>query len=298
MISPSRTRRDAVFHGLVIAGVGYALIYAITEPVRGFDASAYWSVALGSLYTSPVGAPGVFTYSPPAAMVAQLFKVLPWPVFLIGWQLLLVCVLAWLAGRPDRRGRVRLSAVIRGLIILLAFPPVIWELVTGNIHILLAAAIVVGFRFPAAWAFVLLTKVTAGGGLLWFALRREWRQLTIALAATSSIVALTFVVMPSAWMRWLEYLRASAVSPYGEPGWIRLPFAVGVIWFGARRDARWMLPIGALLALPVTWLVSLSMLSGSWALWRPGETRIRAANDPAPNPRAAAVHASRAEEGS
>ena len=50
------------------------------------------------------------------------------------------------------------------------------ELAGGNISLLLAVAIVVGFRWPAAWAFVLLTKVTPGIGLLWFVVRREWRS--------------------------------------------------------------------------------------------------------------------------
>jgi hypothetical protein len=58
------------------------------------------------------------------------------------------------------------------------------ELAGGNIEILIAVAIVVGFRWPAAWSFVLLTKVTPGVGLLWFAVRREWNQLATALVAT------------------------------------------------------------------------------------------------------------------
>ena len=49
------------------------------------------------------------------------------------------------------------------------------ELSGGNISLLLAVAMVIGFRWPAAWAFVILTKVTPGIGLLWFAVRRAWR---------------------------------------------------------------------------------------------------------------------------
>ena len=36
-----------------------------------------------------------------------------------------------------------------------------------------------------SWAFVLLTKVTPGIGLLWFAIRRRWRDLAIALGVTA-----------------------------------------------------------------------------------------------------------------
>ena len=69
--------------------------------------------------------------------------------------------------------------------------PVSQEILIGNIHLLLAAAIVLGFRWPGTWAFVLLTKVTPGVGLLWFAVRREWRSLGIALGATAAIVAVS-----------------------------------------------------------------------------------------------------------
>ena len=65
------------------------------------------------------------------------------------------------------------------------------EVAGGNVSLLLAVAIVVGFRWPAAWALVLLTKITPGIGLLWFAVRREWRHLAIALGATAAIVAVS-----------------------------------------------------------------------------------------------------------
>ena len=68
------------------------------------------------------------------------------------------------------------------------------ELAGGNIHLLLAAAIVLGFRWPWTWSLVLLTKITPGIGLLWFVVRREWRNLTIALGGTAAIVAVSFVL--------------------------------------------------------------------------------------------------------
>ena len=72
--------------------------------------------------------------------------------------------------------------------------PVASEINAGNIQLLLAAAIVLGVPqrgagWAGAWAFVLLTKVTPGVGLLWFALRRRWRALAIALGVTAAIAA-------------------------------------------------------------------------------------------------------------
>jgi len=42
--------------------------------------------------------------------------------------------------------------------------PVFVDLTVGNIHLLLAAAILLGFRWPWTWSFVLLTKITPGIG--------------------------------------------------------------------------------------------------------------------------------------
>jgi hypothetical protein len=63
------------------------------------------------------------------------------------------------------------------------------EIWGGNIEVLVALAVVLGFRWPAAWSFILLTKITPGVGLLWFAVRREWRSLAIVAVATGGIAA-------------------------------------------------------------------------------------------------------------
>jgi hypothetical protein len=263
-------RRQAIVRGLVIAGLLYFPFVYLNEPYPGFDASAYWGVNLANLYTQAVGDPGLFPYSPAAAQIAQFFHLVPWPVFLGAWWVMLLAVLAWLASRATVSGRPTMAATARGLLILLAFLPIQLELVTGNVHLLMAAAIVIGFRWPAAWAFVLLTKLTPGIGLLWFALRREWRRLAIALATTAAIVGVSYVAAPDLWARWFDFLRSSAGSgQYGFPLWMRLPLSIGLIVWGARRDARWVLPAAAMLALPVMWVASVSMLAGCWALWAP-----------------------------
>ena len=87
------------------------------------------------------------------------------------------------------------------------FVPVLFEFYLGNVHLLLALAIVLGFRWPAAWAFVLLTKITPGIGLLWFAVRREWRSLAIALGATAGRSSLAgLLVAPQAVARLVRSL--------------------------------------------------------------------------------------------
>ena len=137
-------------------------------------------------------------------------------------------------------------------------------------------AIVLGFRWPATWAFVLLTKITPGVGLLWFALRREWRALGIALGATAVVVTGSYLLMPGAWRDWIELLAANtgkggtwAAIPM--PLWIRLPLGVALITWGARRNQRWVVPVGAMLALPALWYGSLSMVLAVIPLTTPEE---------------------------
>ena len=90
-----------------------------------------------------------------------------------------------------------------------SIPFVSLELYHGNIHILIAAAIVLGFKHPWTWSFVLLTKPTSGVGLLWFVVRREWRPLFIALGTTAVICLISLVIMPSLWVDYINVLIAN-----------------------------------------------------------------------------------------
>ena len=146
------------------------------------DSYAYWSVNLADPYTANVGERDAFLYSPAVAQVFAVLGLLPWPVFLLGWTVLQVGIVLWLSGRSWWW--------------VLPLPPVLFECIVGNVHLLYAAAINLGFRFPWTWALMLLTKVTPGVGLLWFAVRREWRALGIALGATAVIVAVSYVLAP------------------------------------------------------------------------------------------------------
>ncbi len=217
----------------------------------GYDAYAYWSVDLANLYArtpQALGGFGAFHYSPAVAQVLALFHVLPWWVFLWGWTALLVATLTWLGGRWT--------------VVLLAFPPLVLELYAGNINLLLAGAIALGFRYPAAWAFVLLTKVTPGVGVLWFALRREWRNMAIALGATGAIVLVSFVLAPGLWGQWftaLTDLGGLAEGGLPIPLLLRLPIALGVLWWGARTDRPWTVPVAATVATPILWI--------GWPAW-------------------------------
>ena len=55
---------------------------------------------------------------------------------------------------------------------------------------------------------------------------------------------------------------APSVAPYYLPFWVRLPFALAFIAFGAWKGYRWPVVVGATLALPVYYIISTSMLVG------------------------------------
>src|SRR4029453_17633489 len=127
--------------------------------------------------------PIAYVYSPAFLQLVTPLTQLPWQAFMAAWTAILLAAVRFLTGP-------RLLAA--GLL----FPFTAMEVAGGNVSLLMAAAIVMGFRWPAAWAIVLLTKITPGMGLLWFAVRGEWRALVIALGATAAIVAVSFVLLP------------------------------------------------------------------------------------------------------
>ena len=175
--------------GLVVVGLGRAAYYFFVQRIQpwtfiGVDARAYWQVDLAHPYVgSGVGDVSTYLYSPAFAQLMAPFSLLPFAVFDALWTALLIVVCAWLI-RPWPWA---------GLMLVL---PISYELLVGNVHFLIAAAIVLGFRAPATWAFPILTKVTPGLGVLWFAVRREWRALALALGGTAAVVAVSFALAP------------------------------------------------------------------------------------------------------
>jgi hypothetical protein len=116
--------------------------------------------------------------------------------------------------------------------------------------------------------------VTPGIGLLWFAVRREWRQLAIACVATAAVAIASAVLMPGAWADWVDVLtrnvgRSGTWAALPVPFLARLPLAIAVVVWGALTDRRWTVPIAAMIALPALWYGSFSMLLAVIALRRP-----------------------------
>jgi hypothetical protein len=269
-----RRRMRTLDIGLRAGFVLALVIFAIDRPMAAADAHAYWAVNIADPYTRPIATTDAFTYPPPAALAFSVLGHLPWEVFQALWTILIGLALLWMVGPWS--------------IPFLAIPIVSSDLYLGNIHILLAAAIVAAFRWPGMWAFALLTKPTCGVGLLWFVVRGEWRRLAIAVGTTGAIVVASVIIAPGLWPAWIDYVLQTGVSPnVGNAAWvpipllIRLPAAVVVVVWGARTDRPWTVPIASMLALPVLWMVGLSMIVGALAVARwPTERRTAALGAP------------------
>jgi hypothetical protein len=255
--------------GAIVACLVLAVAHLLGLLDIGVDAYTYWTVDPTTPYgASAPGTAQAYFYSPAFAQLTAPIHLLPWNVFIAAWTVLLTVALLWQTGR--------------WMAIALLLVPVFIDLTVGNIHLLLGAAILVGFRWPWAWAFVLLTKITPGVGLLWFAFRREWRSLAIALGATAAIAAVSFLVRPDLWRSWFELLVAATRAPdwvliVPIPVWFRLPVSVVILAWGARTDRRWTVPLASCLALPVLWVNGFAMLVSMVALLDPASAQSPAA---------------------
>jgi hypothetical protein len=264
-----RLLRDG-FWILALVFVGLRL-FAVKPWADSVDAYAYWTTRDGVFYdAATTGRIGSYLYSPAFAQAVAPLVWLPLAVFTALWTAL-NCATLWFLLR-------------RWALPSLLFLPISFEIVSGNVHLLYAAAIVLGFRWSATWALPLLTKVTPGIGVLWFLVRREWRSLAIAAGVTAAIAALSFALDQAQWRTWIGLLQADATgageASFQTVGWYlpiglgpRLVAALAVVALAAWSDRRWLLPIGVVLAMPVVWLNSLAVLAACVPLWQEGRRR-------------------------
>ena len=244
---------------LVLSLACGTLLWAVIvlDPHTGWDAHVYWSASLSHPYVASMagaaGAPGAYLYSPAFRQAIEPLALLSWPTFHAIWEAVLIGLVIAMSGP---------------FAILILFNPIMLiELQAGNIHVLLAAAIVLGFRYPATWAFVLLTKVTPGVGILWFLVRREWRNLGLVIGGTALVVAASALLGPGLWVQWVQSLASNAAIPasdytgaIGGPLWLRGPLAAALVVWGGLTNRRWTVPLAATLAIPLLAYFNLSLL--------------------------------------
>lgn len=252
-----------VRQAMVVIGLAWLLLVALgiwPYDLHPNDSHAYWVVNPRYPYRdADLGAPDAFFYAPAVAQFLAPFTALPFDVFRLGFAGLDLVALA-----------------LSGTLYTIPLPGIIEDVVRGNIHILMAVAILAGFRYPGTWAFLVLTKVTPAIGLLWFAIRREWGALVQVAVVTGAIVGVSILIGGiGLWVDWIRLLVTSSGDPrtytyfgVAPPAFIlRLPMAALVVAWGAWTDRRWTVPIAAFLALPVIWPSGFALLLAVPQLW-------------------------------
>jgi Glycosyltransferase family 87 len=248
-------RRRALADGFwllaIVSLVAYLVIFVLPLWV-GLDGHAYWEAWQGSsLYSAAPATRDAFLYSPLFAESIRPLAALPWPLFLGSWIVIQALVFAWLL-QP-----------VPGRWFLVAYLACVPEILEANVNGLYALMIVLGFRWSASWAFALITKIAPAVGLLWFAVRREWGRLLIPLLVTGLLAALSYLIWPTPWSEWLAFLSGNAGAGGSKTILLipRLVLAVAVVGLGAWTGRRWTVPLAVVLASPVFFLNTLTVLA-------------------------------------
>jgi hypothetical protein len=244
----------ALFTGAWLAAsfsIGLVLLRPL--PVFG-DRYVYWSNAGDPVYQADGFMKTGFLYTPAAAQALAPLGWLPFELFWAVFALAAMATTAWL---------VRPLGWRYGLPLWIIALPISLQ---GNIEFLFAIVVVLGFKLPGLWAIPLLTKISPGVGVLWFFVRREWRNAAIAVGTTGAIAAVSFLLAPGLWIEWLSMLWSNAQlhgagsSVVPLPLLVRVAMAGLIVGWGAMTERRWTVLAGTMLARPDLWYSELTML--------------------------------------
>ncbi|MGH2467412.1 MAG: glycosyltransferase 87 family protein [Candidatus Limnocylindrales bacterium] len=247
---PGRLVNLAAFAGaLFLALFGLGLL-VFGKAVVGYDARVYWAAWQHGLYPSGAALVGgaAYLYSPAFAQASLPLTWLPLWAFRALDSTACALAFVWLLWPLPWRLKVPLLAACAPAIAM------------GNVQVFLLAVAVAGLRYPALWAFKLLTKVSPGVGVLWFAGKRDWHGLAIALGTTCLVALGSFAVAPDLWARWIEVLETNAAvhgSDMFLAGYLpatsivlRTAFAALLVLWGGWRGKPWTVVAAVILAQP------------------------------------------------
>jgi len=227
--------------------------------------SAYGLSALADIQTATVGTLDghqPFAYPPSFLFVAVPLGMLPYlPAFLI-WQALTLCLFA---------GAIYLIVPRwEAVIVALAFPPVFWNVIDGQMALLfgalLGAALAVLDRRPvlAGILIALLTFRPQLGILIPLVLMAtgRWRAFGSAAAATLCLVAVSSLFFGfDAWPSFLAYapeqFRQVLLDSTASDNWTKLQSVYCLVrWLGGDQSLAWQvhIAVSALAALLVVWV--------------------------------------------
>jgi hypothetical protein len=208
-----------------------------TQIQWGYDFSAYWSAGMRLLAGDPIYSAAqlagpyapqqqyLYLYPPPLAGFASRwaafgpadYRLAAWGWTALGFAILVVTVLA-IARSEGLMDRVRRATGLGRWILVAAaigFPPVVGELVLGNVHLYLLGLLAVAWigisRGTArderiagiAIGIAAVMKVFPGIILLWFLLTRRWQGAAFVVVGVIATVLLSLPFTGT--QPWLDY---------------------------------------------------------------------------------------------
>jgi hypothetical protein len=257
--SGSATRRGLdirfLVNALAIAGgvvcAGQVILWSTMGAWPFHDTAAYWLGGLhlreGASVYGPVSSDPMylaFVYTPPWAVIWAPLSLLPLEIVTGLLFLIQVLALRYICGSWRNAG-------------LVAWLPIVpREFVTGNVDLLMAAAMFASIRnVPRsgyATALFAAAKLSPAATLI-LASRRQWRE---AIIGGAMLVAITLPVLPL-WPDWIgTVLSANRDATQLLPLVVRVP--VGLVLLAYRRP--WSVAAGAALLTPAFYFHSLVLL--------------------------------------
>jgi alpha-1,2-mannosyltransferase len=250
---------------LAAIGASFLLVVAGRSWDAGQDEHAYWLAAQRLLNGLPLYdptatsvTPFAYWYPPPLAQVlVPVAAILPSRAFDIAWVALELVCLLWIA---RWRPLVALALVV--------FLPVTVELSYSNVHLILAALVVLGLRrWPWAFAIGAAIKLAPGLGIVYLLLRRRWRDAAIAIAVGLVILAVSVAIGPTTWSSFIATVQSRGPADISGllpiPYFVRLVAALMVTVVAGLirpRIGEPLLVVAITIALPTLWLDAFALL--------------------------------------
>lgn len=259
---------------LVLAGIGVVFLVPIAS-MRWLglqDEHAYWAAAgrlwAGQPLYDPAAVPGTpftYWYPPPLAQVLAPFTAfIPDLAFSLVWTALLLACLWFIA---DWRLLVGLALV--------AYLPVAAELWFRNVHLVIAALVVVALRrTPYAWIPAAAIKVTPVIGLGYLAAGGRWREALKVGLLGLAVLLVSVALSPGAWQDFLGDVLAmggtSGSSLVPVPFVLRFAAAVALALAAGRlggRRGESLLVVALVVGNPTLWATAFSLLAILVPVW-------------------------------
>ncbi len=259
------TRQRLAIAVLAAVGACFLLVVAVNRWAGPGDEHAYWLAGQRWLAGQPLYDPSAtpvtpfaYWYPPIVAQVlAPVSAIVPSEFFSIGWIVLMLGCLWWLAGRD-----------LLVALALFAFPPVAVEFWFRNVHLILAVLLVLGLRRWGRWfAIGAAIKIAPVFGIPYLAMRGRRREALIAMGFGVILLAVSVALSPDAWRQFIEIVLSR--GPADASGFLPIPYVVrllaGIViaLVATRLDPRLgepMLVVAVVVALPTLWFTALSTL--------------------------------------